>query len=204
MSVKDQQEKVKEVLAMCELHWAVNRIPEDKVLEMSAELEQHLREALRDGKPVEAVVGPDESAFAEAWAEESRPSMSLVDRAVELAYLLCVMAVFITTTYMLFMWSTTALIRWFEVVFVLTYSTYLSRPTIKPEPRIEPRWKRWLVVGVPALAIVGGAWGLSVLTLGSGNAVLIEWPWYATLLATVVAVFLSRLRQQTRSQTEQA
>ncbi len=40
---------------------------------MQLELEQHLQQAVSDGKSLEAVVGPNPAAFAEAWAREMRP-----------------------------------------------------------------------------------------------------------------------------------
>ena len=138
MSVKNQQEKVRDVLAMCEMHWLVNRIPEDKVLEMSGELEQHLREAMRDGKPVEAVVGPDEFAFAESWAEEARPSMSIGNRFVEFAYLLSTLAATGAAFYHVVEWTLSISVYWFAVLFLLVNAAYFSRPALKPTPRGEP------------------------------------------------------------------
>jgi hypothetical protein len=38
---------------------------------MRLELEQHLEQAVRDGKSLEAVVGPNALAFAESWARET-------------------------------------------------------------------------------------------------------------------------------------
>lgn len=202
MSVKNQQEKVKDVLAMCEMHWLMNRIPEDKVLEMSDELEQHLREAVRDGNPVEAVVGPDEFTFAESWAEEARPSMWLRTRIVEFSYLLSALVATGATVYHVIEWTLFISVYWFAVLLLLIYSVYFSRPALKPTPRGEPWWKGWLVAGIAAVATVGAAWGLSVLTLGSRNAVLLEWPWYATLLAIGAALVLSRFRDRASSREE--
>lgn len=204
MSVKNQQEKVKDVLAMCEIHWLVNRIPEDKVLEMSHELEQHLRDAVQDGKPIEAVVGSDLDAFAESWAEEARPSMFPLDRVIEHAYVLCLFVAIATTIYHVLAWDLVVPLHWSEVLFFLLFPALLSRPVIKPTPRNQPWWKRWLVPVALALAFVALAQGLSIVTLGSMNAVLLEWPWYATLLAMVGAVVLSRFRQKSRSRKEQA
>jgi membrane protein implicated in regulation of membrane protease activity len=45
---------------------------------MRLELEQHLADAIHDGRPVERVVGTDLPAFAESWASEYRRGSSSV------------------------------------------------------------------------------------------------------------------------------
>jgi len=56
----------------CEKYWIETGVPRRFVLEMRAELEQHLKLAAAEGKAPEAVVGPDLARFAESWAEEQR------------------------------------------------------------------------------------------------------------------------------------
>ncbi|CAB3389465.1 protein of unknown function [Kyrpidia spormannii] len=54
----DTTEKtINRVVLDCEVFWILRNIPRTQVDEMKAELEQHLREAVRDGKTVTDVVG---------------------------------------------------------------------------------------------------------------------------------------------------
>jgi hypothetical protein len=61
------------VVRACERYWKRTGVPRDRIAEMRAELETHLHEAAVEGRPVESVVGPDVTAFAEGWAREFRP-----------------------------------------------------------------------------------------------------------------------------------
>jgi membrane protein implicated in regulation of membrane protease activity len=60
------------IVADCARYWQRTGVPRRAVAEMRLELEQHLSDALDDGRPVERVVGPDLAAFAESWASEYR------------------------------------------------------------------------------------------------------------------------------------
>jgi membrane protein implicated in regulation of membrane protease activity len=60
--------KVEAVLDKCATSWKSAGISPDVIQEMRAELESHLMEAGAAGKNAEAVVGPDVTAFANAWA----------------------------------------------------------------------------------------------------------------------------------------
>lgn len=55
------------VLAHIERYWLGTGLSRDTVSEMSAELNQHLIDAERDGRSVDQVIG-DPAAFAEGWA----------------------------------------------------------------------------------------------------------------------------------------
>lgn len=61
-------DRIEDILAQCEARWNTAGISTDVIAEMRAELESHLREARAAGKSAEAVVGPDVTAFANAWA----------------------------------------------------------------------------------------------------------------------------------------
>lgn len=65
-----------ELAADCERYWLETRVPRKTAGEMRTELEQHLNEALSEGKAPSTVVGPDIAAFAEAWAAEQRSRTS--------------------------------------------------------------------------------------------------------------------------------
>jgi len=61
-----------QIVEDCERYWIETGVPRRAVLEMKAELEQHLSLAAAEGKSPDAVVGPDLARFAESWAEEQR------------------------------------------------------------------------------------------------------------------------------------
>lgn len=85
------REDIVDVLAQCELHWSVRRMPESRVDEVRDELHLHLREATPNGKPVETVVGDDVLAFAESWARENCPHRPMRRRLAEFGYIATVM-----------------------------------------------------------------------------------------------------------------
>lgn len=81
MTPEEKEEQIWTVLMECVAHWRVkNLIPRERVLEMRAELEQHLREATAEGKPLEEIVGSNTHAFAEKWGENEEPEDSPKDR----------------------------------------------------------------------------------------------------------------------------
>jgi len=61
-----------QIVADCERYWIETQVPRRAALEMKAELEQHLRLAVAEGKSPEVVVGSDLARFAEMWAQEQR------------------------------------------------------------------------------------------------------------------------------------
>ncbi|NIA26022.1 MAG: hypothetical protein GWP04_10710 [Gammaproteobacteria bacterium] len=67
---------VTKIVADCERYWIATQVPRRAVLEMKAELEQHLQLAAAEGKSPEAVIGPELSRFAEMWAKEQRDPVS--------------------------------------------------------------------------------------------------------------------------------
>lgn len=83
MKIRDRED-ILDVLAQCELHWHVRRIPDQKVDEMRDELHQHLREAARDGKPVETVVGEDVAACRDYWKRNGVPGARIAEMSVKL------------------------------------------------------------------------------------------------------------------------
>ncbi|HEY5579113.1 MAG TPA: hypothetical protein VIL12_05450, partial [Acidimicrobiia bacterium] len=58
------------IVSETERQWRRAGVPAATIREMKAELESHLREAEREGKSLDAVVGPDLKSFAAAWASE--------------------------------------------------------------------------------------------------------------------------------------
>lgn len=73
MEMIDQQtqQQISDLINACGGYWELRGIGQERRNEMRLELEQHLEQAVRDGKSVEMVVGPNVLAFAESWARET-------------------------------------------------------------------------------------------------------------------------------------
>src|SRR5579859_4649384 len=67
------QRQITDLVAACAGYWELRGIARASSIEMQLELEQHLQQAVHDGKSLEAVLGPNPLAFAEAWAREMHP-----------------------------------------------------------------------------------------------------------------------------------
>ena len=67
------QRQIADLVRACVGYWELRGVAREHLSEMQLELEQHLQQAVSDGKPLEAVLGPHPAAFAEAWAREMRP-----------------------------------------------------------------------------------------------------------------------------------
>jgi hypothetical protein len=71
---------VERAVGECTRYWKRTGVPRDRIVEMRAELEAHLREAVSEGRTVASVVGRDPSGFAEEWAREYRPPVAVGSR----------------------------------------------------------------------------------------------------------------------------
>jgi hypothetical protein len=63
---------IREIVDACETYWVLSGIPRTQINDMLLELDHHLHAAVRDGKPINQVIGDDLQAFAAAWAEPNR------------------------------------------------------------------------------------------------------------------------------------
>jgi len=72
MKIVDQhtQHQITDLVTTCASYWELRGIARDRRDEMRLELEQHLQQAVSDGKSLDAVVGSNPLAFAEIWARE--------------------------------------------------------------------------------------------------------------------------------------
>ncbi|MGH2481465.1 MAG: hypothetical protein ACRDHW_17570 [Ktedonobacteraceae bacterium] len=75
MQTLDQltQFQITDLVEACGSYWTLRGVAPERQQDMQLELEQHLAQALRDGKSLEAVVGSNPPAFAETWAREIHP-----------------------------------------------------------------------------------------------------------------------------------
>src|SRR5712691_5577112 len=67
------QQQIADLVNACAGYWELRGIERARNNEMQLELEQHLQQAVHDGKSLEAVLGPNPLGFAEAWAREMHP-----------------------------------------------------------------------------------------------------------------------------------
>lgn len=77
----DNKMTIEDVLRQCMATWAERQIAPPTITEMRAELESHLRDAERNGKSPEAVIGPDVDRFARTWADAQVPGAAGSQRA---------------------------------------------------------------------------------------------------------------------------
>ena len=194
MRIRDRGDIV-DVLAQCELHWLVGRIPEGRASEMREELHQHLREATRDGKPVESVVGHDVLAFAESWARVDRPSWPVFRRVAWFGHMVVTMVVVFAALAHLLSWDLAVQVRWSGAVLLLVtvWTCVVLAAHIRGVGR--PWQASWLMILAASLLTIGAAWGLSELTTGERDGVILVWPWYGTVSLAVFAFVLGWLGQ---------
>src|SRR6266568_5770512 len=69
------QQQIADLVEACAGYWELRGIAREHITQMQLELDQHLQQAVSDGKSLEAVLGPNPLAFAEAWAREMRPQV---------------------------------------------------------------------------------------------------------------------------------
>src|SRR5260221_4259871 len=67
------RQQIADLVGACAGYWELGGVALESSAQMQLELKQHLQQAVSDGKSLEAVLGPNPAAFAEAWAREMRP-----------------------------------------------------------------------------------------------------------------------------------
>lgn len=87
MTYLDQhtQDQIADLVEACARYWELRGVALERCHEMRLELEEHFVQAALDGKALEAVIGPNPPAFAEAWAREMRPQMIRGGRVIILS-----------------------------------------------------------------------------------------------------------------------
>lgn len=187
MRIRDREEIV-DVLARCELHWRVGRISEPRVDEMRDEFHQHRREAVRDGKTVESVVGDDVvEAFAESWAREDRLPWPVYRQVTWFFHLVLVMVAVFAALMHLISWDLTVSVRWSEATLLLVTAGICGVSATRVRGIGKARQAGWPAVIAGSLLIAGAAWGLTEITTGERNGLVLVWPWYATVMVAILA-----------------
>ena len=187
------QQQIADLVEACTSYWELRGIAREHITEMQLELEQHLQQAVSDGKSLEAVLGPHPAAFAEAWGREMRPrvfrggarvlrglvyALSIVSTSALLSQLLAHTPVFTFTLFAAYLLAGSGLLA-----LLLQLGGFLA-------PRISARAGREALVlaGVVLVVLVLRLAGLTV----NWSMALLSWSWPVTIvLLTLAAVLFS-------------
>ncbi len=213
MKMVDQQtqQQISDLVNACEGFWELRGIPQERRNEMRLELEQHLEQAVRDGKSLEAVVGPNALAFAESWAKETPHQYSsgfsiilrwlVFDWLVYTLLFLSVIALFehLVLLSPSFPFSIAAAVS----VALIGLCTLLQALAGFLSPRVKSRENRqMLTFGV--YAVMGLLIVLVLhLTKAPLDMILFHWDWPLTLLLTIGAGGLFGLKLWLTKHTRQ-
>jgi len=188
------QQQIADLVEACAGYWELRGVARESSHEMQLELEQHLQQAVSDGKSLQAVLGPNPLAFAEAWAREMRPrafrggamvlrglvyALSVVSTSALLSQLLAHAPVFRFTLFAAYLLIGSGLLA-----LLLQLGGFLA-------PRINTR------AGREALLLAGVVLAVLVLRLAgmkvNWSMALLSWGWPMTVLLLLLAVFLFAL-----------
>lgn len=191
----EPQEEIELVVKDCVFYWRTDtRIPADRAKEMGEELEQHLRDAVEDGKTVESVVGFDVDTFAKEWAEEDRPPATAADHAVEIVFGISAFFTIAAGLGHFLGWELYVPILWFPLVLSIGVASWLLRMAIglTRQPQTVSIRMSWLLTAGVALLVVGLSVGIAFALFGVREAVslleALRWPWYATIASAAVSL----------------
>src|SRR6266568_5511742 len=188
---RQTQQQITDLVEACVGYWELRGIAPKSSHEMQLELEQHLQQAVSDGKPLEAVLGPNPLVFAEAWAREMRPrfwrggamflrglvyALSVVGTTALLSQLLAHSPAFTFTLFPASLLMGSGLLA-----LLLQLGGFLA-------PRISKR------AGREALLLAGVVLAVLVLRLAgmkvNWSMALLSWSWPTTVVLLTLAVFL--------------
>jgi hypothetical protein len=187
-------QQIADLVDACAGYWELRGIARASSTEMQLELEQHLQQAVHDGKSLEAVLGPNPLAFAEAWAREMHPRfwrggvialrglvyvLSIVSTTALISQLLARAPSFTFTIFAAYLLTGSGLLA-----LLLQLGGFLS-------PRVRSR------AGREALMLAGAVMAVLVLRLAgmkvNWSLALLSWSWPMTIFLLVLAVGLFSL-----------
>jgi hypothetical protein len=188
------QQQITDLVEACAGYWELRGVALESRAEMQLELEQHLQQAVSDGKSLEAVLGRNPAAFAEAWAREMRPrvfrggamvlrglvyALSVVSTSALLSQLLARSPAFTFTLFAAYLLIGSGLLA-----LLLQLGGFLA-------PRISKR------AGREALVLAGVVLAVPVLHLAgmtvNWSMALLSWSWPVTIVLLTLAAFLFAL-----------
>jgi hypothetical protein len=197
------QQQIADLVEACAGYWELRGIARESSHEMQLELEQHLQQAVTDGKSLEAVLGPNPLAFADAWAREMRPrfwsggvvvlrglvyALGVVSTSALLSQLLAHAPAFTFTLFAAYLLIGSGLLA-----LLLQLGGFLA-------PRISTR------AGREALLLAGVVLAVLVLRLAgmkvNWSMAILSWSWPTTIVLLALAVFLFALHSWRPSHSE--
>jgi hypothetical protein len=188
------QRQIADLVEACASYWELRGIARGHITQMQFELEQHLQQAVSDGKSLEAVLGPNPAAFAESWAREMRPhvwrgsavalrglvyALSVVGTTALLSQLLAHSPAFTFTLFAAYLLTGSGLLA-----LLLQLGGFLA-------PRISTRAGReaLLLAGIVLAVLVLRLAGMTV----NWSMVLLSWSWPVTIVLLTLAAGLFSL-----------
>jgi DNA-binding ferritin-like protein (Dps family) len=193
----DPEGEILEAVLDCRWQWSAKGVPEGEIEEMSEELEQHLREATRDGRPVSAVVGPDVSAFARRRAEESGATVdpspeTLKDRLLGWVLSFSACATVLAAFFHVLEWTLYVPVAWVAGMYLLLLTMWFLGDPIERLLVVARRWQRtpWksmLAAGALTMALVAVSSVFAFFFMVVGPRLPFQWPWYATIASALIA-----------------
>jgi len=200
MTIVDQeaQQQITDLVNACTGYWELRGIPLQRRKEMQLELEQHIEQAVRDGKSLKAVVGPNALVFAESWARETPHQFPRGGTVVLrwlvfdwLAYALLFLLIIALFEHLILRSPSFSLILAHVVAFAfIGVYTLLQAWSGFLSPRVVSREYRLRV----AFGVYGGISLLVIFLLSlthfPWNLVLFRWDWPVTLLLMLGASVL--------------
>ena len=211
MTIADQhtQQQIADLVNACASYWELRGITRERRDEMRLELEQHLQQAVHDGRSLQDVVGANPAALAEAWARETPHrlpvGMPIVARWVLyrwLAPLLAFLGLVALFSHLYFRSPTFAfttthalVVAFFAVFGVLEAAAGFLAPRIRTrEQRQMLMFAIYAVISLVILAVLSVA-GVPLKTT------LFRWDWPVTVLVMLGAAglfWLSAMRSRPR------
>ncbi len=198
MQTLDQlaQLQITDLVEACGSYWTLRGVTPERQQDMQLELEQHLAQALRDGKSLETVVGSNAPAFAEAWAREIRPRLFSGLLLHGLVAVLCLLSFIALSSQLLLHTPSFTLTPVYPYVFGgLGLFALLVRLSGFLSPRIKTQDSRLLLVFLicylPVLALAllqRGAW-MKI----DWHLALLSWNWPITILLLMISLALATL-----------
>lgn len=193
MPILDQHtpSQITDLIEACARYWELRGVAKKQRDEMQLELEQHLTQAVRDGKPLQAVIGSNPPAFAEAWAREMHPrvrsggiillptlvyALSVVSTTAFIQQVLAHTLTFTFTLFAAYLLTSSGLLA-----LLIPLSGFLA-------PRIRTRRSR--VVLLCALGVLAALILREVGIRVNWSLALFSWSWPLTLMLFALAAFL--------------
>jgi hypothetical protein len=188
------QQQIADLVEACAGYWELRGITRASSTEMQLELEQHLQQAVSDGKSLEAVLGPNPLAFAEAWAREMHPRI-FRGGAAALRWLVYVLSIVSTTALFSQLLVHSAAFTFSLFAAYLLIGSGLLALLLQLggffAPRISTRTGRevLLLAGAVLAVLVLRLAGLTV----NWSMALLSWSWPVTIVLLVLAAVLFSL-----------